>query len=383
MPAILTLATVPITLTGFLLPFANHFRTMGWRMDAGAADATSNHRLSREFDHVYDIPWSRKAFHASNLTRACPRVREIVLGGSYDLVHVHTPIAAFLTRFALRRIRPRVKVLYTAHGFHFGYSKKSPFRSPFFYFEKLAGKWTDGLIVINQQDLETARRYRLTPAEKTFHSPGIGVDLKTYNRSNIDPSEIRNVRNKLGIAPQDFFLLMIAEFNPGKRHHDLMEAFGRVDRPDIHIVFAGDGLLMERAKQTAKALRHGEHIHFLGFRDDIPHLIAAADATILPSEREGLPRSTMESMALETLTAGARIRGILELLSNDCGLLFEAGNISEIARTIALAASDRDTGQRLVRNARKKIENYSLSNVLALHERIYSRMLADSSIGAF
>ena len=65
----------------------------------------------------------------------------------YDLVHVHTPVAAFLTRLAARNMN--ASVLYTAHGFHF--YDGAPLLNWLLYYnmERLARRWTAGLVVIN------------------------------------------------------------------------------------------------------------------------------------------------------------------------------------------------------------------------------------------
>ena len=83
----------------------------------------------------------------------------------------------------------------------------------------------------------------------------------------------------------------------------------------------------------------------------------------------------MESIALGTPVLGSRIRGTAELLSDDCGLLFDVGSPSQIAAAVREMISCPERRKTLVANARKKIEKYSLANVLTLHERIYDRLL--------
>src|SRR4051794_29163723 len=114
-------ATVPMTLRGFLLPFAEHFRARGCRVDGLARGITGDADCVRGFDRVWDVDWSRNPLRLGQLFRTPAAIRELVVREGYDLVHVHTPIAAFLTRFALRGLRRqgRPRVIYTAHGFHF------------------------------------------------------------------------------------------------------------------------------------------------------------------------------------------------------------------------------------------------------------------------
>src|SRR5436190_7919190 len=259
---LLILSTVPSTLTAFLLPFATHFRQFGWRVDAGASNIGSENTLEESFDTLHEIPWSRRLFTLTNFTQATGALHRLVAQNRYDLVHVHTPIAAFLTRFALRRLRPNVKIIYTAHGFHFGYANVSPFRSPYFYVEKIAARWTDALIVINQDDFQIAKCYHLIPPDRLHHTPGIGIDLEEYDRNKIQSGEIASKRAELGLRGGDFLLLMIAEFNPGKRHRDLLAAFEILDRSDVHLAFAGTGPQFEEIKKVASKLKLARNIHF-------------------------------------------------------------------------------------------------------------------------
>jgi hypothetical protein len=105
-PSALFVTTVPITLEAFLIPFAEHFRAQGWRVDALANGATGNPHIADVFDNRYDVAWSRNPLAPRNLLGTSAEVRRIVAEGGYDIVHVHTPVAAFVTRFALRRLPP-------------------------------------------------------------------------------------------------------------------------------------------------------------------------------------------------------------------------------------------------------------------------------------
>src|SRR5450756_1463518 len=70
-PSALFVTTVPITLEAFLLPFADHFRAQGWRVDALANGATSNPHLDGHFGERFDVAWSRNLslIHISEPTR--------------------------------------------------------------------------------------------------------------------------------------------------------------------------------------------------------------------------------------------------------------------------------------------------------------------------
>jgi glycosyltransferase involved in cell wall biosynthesis len=371
----LLLTTLPVTLSAFLTPFARHFRSKGWHVAAGASQLTAaSPSLVSSFDRVYDLPWVRSPLGLGNW-QALNTIRSIVERGGFDLVHVHTPIASFLTRLALRKRQKSTKLVYTAHGFHFGFNDKTPYLNPYFCIEKIAARWTDSLIVINQRDFQTCKEFTIINPERLTYMPGIGVDLQQYQRP-LDYSEVRaRERARLGVTPEVFLLLMIAEFNPGKRHRDLLEAVRQLQDRPVHLMFAGEGAIFEQIRTMAADYGLSSRVHFLGFRRDVPAIVAAADACVLPSEREGLPRSILEAMAMERLVIGSRIRGIEELLSDDCGLLFPVGNIERLADTIRRALDDEALRAACTRNAHAKVRQYSLENVLKAHEDLYNRLL--------
>ncbi len=93
-------ATVSMTIRGFLTPYATHFREMGWHVDAAANGATSNPDLVGIFDQLHELPLSRSILDVRGILRAMSAITRI-LDRDYDIVHVHTPIAAFVTRAAI------------------------------------------------------------------------------------------------------------------------------------------------------------------------------------------------------------------------------------------------------------------------------------------
>src|SRR6185369_15509616 len=108
-------------------PLARHFRSQGWRVD-GLASGLSTHpggcqpgnedlgrRWAGSFDRLWDVSWSRNPLNPRNLLSVPGQVRELVVQQGYDLVHVHTPVASFVTRLALRHLRRRgmPRVIYT------------------------------------------------------------------------------------------------------------------------------------------------------------------------------------------------------------------------------------------------------------------------------
>jgi glycosyltransferase involved in cell wall biosynthesis len=377
MNRLLMVTTIPATLISFLLPFVKHLRSQGWQVDAMSCGVSSNSKCLQEFDRVWDVEWSRNPLDPRNLLATPGKIREIVMREKYNIIHVHTPVAAFVTRYALKDLRDRLgcKMIYTAHGFHF-YNGGNPVKNQVFInLEKLAGNWTDYLVTINHEDKVAALQNRLVAPANTIYMPGIGVDLKYYNRHTVSESAVADVRQELGLGKNTPLFLSVAEFTTRKHHVDAIQAFAKLDRSDVHFAIAGTGPLMAKMRQLATELGVADRIHFLGNRPDIPVLMRAACANILVSAQEGLPRCVLESLALEVPTIGTKIRGTQDLLEGGCGLLIDVGDVAGLAAAMTWILDRPEDAAEMAKLAYERISTYDLEVIIQLHEQLYNQAL--------
>lgn len=374
---LLIVTTVPNTLRYFLLPFASYFRSKNWQVDAIAQEVSACTKCLEAFDNVWDIEWSRNPLDPRNLIVPPRKIQEIVAKEKYNIVHVHTPVAAFVTRYALRGIKKQVrpKIIYTAHGFHFHSRGKALKNAIFLTLEKLAGRWTDYLVVMNREDEQAAKKNQIVSPERVCPMPGIGVDLEYYNPQTVSEAKVMKVRQELGLTQETPLFLAIAEFIPRKRHQDIFRALARLGRSGVHLALAGNGVLEAQVQQLATELGVENQVHFLGVRQDIPTLICASVATIMASEQEGLPRSVMESLCLETPVIGSEIRGVQDLLAEDNGLLFEVGDIEELTKAMAWILDYPQEARKMGQRGRQSMTNYDIDYILILHENLYAEAL--------
>jgi len=351
---------------------------MGWSVDGMASGISTCCECQSAFNHTYDIEWSRNPFNPKNLTDATARVQEIVQVGKYDIVHVHTPVASFITRLALRKWRYPGKhtVIYTAHGFHFHSRGKSINNLAFLALEKLAGQWTDYLVVINHEDQAAAHRHLIVKPERIRYMPGIGIDLKNYRALNRKSINTTNLWKELNITAEQALFLMIASFDPGKRHRDVLQSLAMLRHKEVVVAFAGMGPLQHQSLEVVHALGIADQVRFLGFREDIPSLITASRAILLPSEREGLPRSVMESMALGTPVIGADARGVRDLLASGAGIIVPVGDPYRLALAMSYLLDYPDSAKQMGEIGQRDIQQYDLSIILSLHEQIYQEALS-------
>ena len=187
-----------------------HWRTIKALHNMGhTVDAVTNGTYTiDEISHKYTVPFNRNPLHPDNL-RALSMLKKILRENQYDIISCHSPVADFFGRMAARGMK--IKVLYTAHGFHFW--KGAPLVNQLAYknMEKLAAHWTDVLMTINPEDYEAAQKFSYKPSGGPVYIPGVGVDVKAIQAAKEDKALIRK---ELGIPENSFVLYSIGELIP-------------------------------------------------------------------------------------------------------------------------------------------------------------------------
>ncbi|MHC5005257.1 MAG: glycosyltransferase family 4 protein [Planctomycetota bacterium] len=185
----------------------------------------------------------------------------------------------------------------------------------------------------------------------------------------VDPARPRSGDRRRGEEalashPDQTTLLTVASLNRSKGHIDLLEALPAVlDRhPAVRVAFAGDGKLRNDLKGAARRLGVDAAVEFLGYREDVPDLLQAADVFVMPSRIEPLGSSVVEAMLARVPIVSTTAGGIPELvgrLNGDSAVAFlaEPANPRRLAETILEALDDpgrrEDLSQRAERRARK------------------------------
>jgi glycosyltransferase involved in cell wall biosynthesis len=369
--------TIPDTLQAFLFPYAMHLRANGWVVDAATSRMLP--ALINHFDTVHNIPWTRSVRDPRNLATATRQLRRVLTENHYDVVHTHTPIASFLMRTVCGSLpaKRRPRIVYTAHGFHFHPRGKPVSNCVYAAAEKIAGRWCDRLVVINQTDYQAARRLKLAGKGEIVQFPGIGIDLDWYEPSPEMCDAARELRKNLGFSPDDVVFTMLAEMTPNKNHHLVLHALEHNADESHHVVFAGDGELRESLEEETRRLHLEHRVHFLGVIGDVRPLVLASAATLLPSRREGLPRVVLESLALGVPVIGTNIRGNAELVGEDGGILIESDDSFDLARAMRVLARS-EIGPVLPVQVRNRLAEYSLPHLLDLHDDLYGGLLQDA-----
>ena len=371
-------ATVSATI-GVPTPYAAHFRRMGWRVDAAANGTTVDAGVQGVFDQLHELGLSRSLFDVRGILRAMTDLSRILASG-YDIVHVHTPIAAFVTRAAIRRMPPETRpaAVYTAHGFHFYRHGRLATNALFLASEKIAGRWTDRLVVINDEDHAAALKHRIVPRRRLRLMPGIGVDTRWYSRSMVPTDEIASARADLGIDRETPVFVVVGELTPRKRPADAVAALGRMRNRESHLVLLGDGPERPRVEAAIRESGLRGRVHMVGAVADVRSTVAGSTALVLASRMEGLPRCIMEALSLEVPVVATDARGSPDLVEPDAGIIVPVGDIDGLARAMDRILEDPEEAQAMaVRGRRRMVERYELSILIPHHEALYRDLLAE------
>ncbi len=370
--SVLFLATVYTHLAAFHVPFMKMLQRWGYEVHAAASSAEGHKERVEEAGVIcWEIPFARSPYSPANLD-AYRCLKALLREHRFDLIHVHTPVAAFLGRYLAKKTG-QGPVLYTAHGFHF--YKGAPWKNWLIYYtaERLAAVWTDGLIVMNGEDYENARRMGFEPDKNLFYVHGVGVDLRSFEA----PPAAYGIRRELGIEASDVVVSCVAEMNPRKNHDFLLEAWKGVAAgcSRCHLLLVGTGKLKSYLEEKVKR-EQIPRVHFLGFRRNVPEILRESNIITLTSKHEGLPRCVMEAMAAGKPVVATDVRGSRDLVEDGrTGFLVRLGDAAGLAAALERLARDPELRTSMGAAAREKIREYSLERVLGEMSGIYGRYL--------
>lgn len=372
MKKVLFVATVVKThIMEFHIPYLKMFKEMGWETAVAARNDYENPAdcVIPYCDTYYNIPFERNPLKPGNL-KAYKELKHIIDEGEYDIIHCHTPVGAMLTRLAAKQARKQgTKVFYTAHGFHF--YKGAPAINWILYYpvEKWLSRYTDVLITINKEDYERAKTFK---AGKVCYVPGVGIDLKKFNVGYVNKEQ---KRKEIGVSADDFVLLSVGELIPRKNHEVVIRALSVLKQLDklnhIEYVICGRGAYETDLKKLAEGLDVADHVHFLGYRNDISEICNCADLFVFMSHQEGLPVALMEAMACGLPAVCSNIRGNTDLIEDGVTGLLANNTPEEVAESISEMKSDTALRNRVASAALQKIKQFDLSSVEDEMSKIY------------
>jgi glycosyltransferase involved in cell wall biosynthesis len=358
---IIEITNVDFSLRHFLLPLMRAIRARGHEVVGACAEGPLVDDVRAEGFRVIPIPFVRRLSPLAHF-RAFQSLIAILRAEKPDLVHAHMPISGFLARLAAH-FAGVPKVAYTCHGFLFNHASSSlPRRGLSFAMEWIAARVTDVFLTVSEAEARDARRLRIAPNAEAIRN---GRDPAVFHP---DPVARDRIRAELGVPDDRVVVIAVSRLVWHKGYPELAAAMRSVPEAELWVV--GERLESDRGADMAALLRSaglGYRLRMLGYRTDVPALLAAADIFTLPSRFEGLPMSVIEAMLTGLPVVATDVRGPAEqVMDGMTGFSVPAGNASALGSALGRLVRDPDLRARMGQAGRQRaLDCYDEAKVLA------------------
>jgi glycosyltransferase involved in cell wall biosynthesis len=276
-----------------------------------------------------------------------------------DIVHTHNPKPGVYGRLAARAAGVP-GIVNTVHGFYAAPEDPWSRRALVYTLERMASQCSQVELFQNPEDLEVMKRLR-APADK-LELLGNGVDLERFQPRRGE-ADVRRARAAMGVDSSAIVVGTVGRLVWGKGFRELFAAAGRMRsiRPEVVFVVVGPqdpargDALDDQDIAEARSLGN---VVLTGHRHDVEDLYPGMDLYVLPSYREGFPRSAMEAAASGLPVIATDIRGCRQVVDHGVtGLLVPLHDADALALAVAELAGDGTRRSAMGLRGRQKAES--------------------------
>ena len=278
-------------------------------------------------------------------------LRRLLKQEQADIVHAHGLKAALITAVALAPVR-HPHFLYTAHNSL--PQSSSPLAQ---WGSNLAQRWMFGGMstIISVSDAVRSQIIRYVPESKVLTIYN-GISSSEFGKYPLDASRL-----PLGLDPDDQVVGTVARLIPGKGVATLLEAVSLIAKivPRLHLVVVGDGPERSKLEQYAQRLGLDGKARFLGWRDDVPNLMAGWDCYALPSLSEGFNVSVLEAMASRLPVVVSDLPALREAVVPGRGGIFVLpGSAAELAAALLHVLKEPQKAKAMGEYNRERVDTF-------------------------
>ncbi len=228
-------------------------------------------------------------------------------------------------------------------------------------------KWASGVmwsgfsacIAISDAIKQFAIETENCPEEKVYVVK-YGIEHEALTQADFDSAR-KALLSELDLSEDAQIFGMACRLVEQKGVTYAMEALHQIheDYPDAHLVIAGDGDLMHELVHLAAEFYISDHVHFLGWRDDVDNLMAAFDVFLMPSLWEGFGLVALEAMSKRRPVIASRVTALPEVVEHEqTGLLVPAKDSEALANAMRTLLEDRSLRVHMGMVAEDRIEQY-------------------------
>jgi len=371
------IATSDLSLVYLLLNQLSHFRDAGYDVTGIAARGPSAEILAGASVPFIAIPVSRRFGPLSDL-RAVIELYRILKREQFDIVHTHTPKGGLLGQYAALAAGIPLRV-HTIHGLYFPGTMLPKHRWRYVWLERITMAFSHHNFSQNPEDVTVAVDERIVRRDR-IELLGNGIDLTRFDPGSHLEGARQALRAELGFDDRTVVVGMVARLVAEKGYLEVFEAVKTVKArvPEARFILIGGFEDKPDALTPDALVRHGidDVTTFLGHRDHIERFYAAMDVFMLPSHREGFPRSVMEASAMGLPCIVTDIRGCRQTVDHEVtGVIVPPRDSGALARALERLLISPDLRARMGTAARAKAtrefdETKIISTILNAYRRL-------------
>lgn len=265
---------------------------------------------------------------------------------------------------AIRRLQPDIVHCHGAASSK--WMRFCPFRPPtmaslHIHYKPRAQAHLDGLHVLADWQL---------PATSEFRGVVRKVNNWTSSLEAVDTGRVAEARAQAGAGPDDVLIGFVGRLDPVKGVDLLIEAFLRLDLPNVRLAIVGKG--SEQAALEAMA-KDEPRIRFMGYTPSPQDWYAAVDVLAMPSHHEPFALVALEAMSLGTPILASDLEGFQEIFHDQPDRRFAGGNIEALAAALRREAVDKSTGT--IRRLSYDMSRFDRCNGVAAVTDFYSEVI--------
>jgi glycosyltransferase involved in cell wall biosynthesis/ribosomal protein S18 acetylase RimI-like enzyme len=356
-----------------ILRLAEKMRSEGWQVDLLTTNTVFQQAAEERGIGTVDLDVIRREIRPMWDLLGLLRLYRFLRRERYTVVHTHTSKAGFVGRLAAWLARVPV-ILHTTHGFAFHERSSRAKRVFYSTLERLAAHWCDRVVSVSEFHRRWALELGICGENKIMAIPN-GIALPEP-QSRIPASELRR---GWGADRDDLVILSTGRLAPEKGLEDLLKAASLLRRMGqrFRVVLAGDGPLRAQLEHLAQDLAISDQVTFLGYREDVPDLLAACDLVVLPSLREGLSIALLEAMAAGKPVVATSIGSNVTVASQaEMALLVPPCDPQALSEAILRCGRDPALRARFGNNARCVFKSrYTEERMLNAYRKAYFGLL--------
>ncbi|NWF65954.1 MAG: glycosyltransferase family 4 protein [Campylobacterales bacterium] len=242
---------------------------------------------------------------------------------------------------------------------------------------KIGFSKANGVIFQNSDDMNMFLNMKLLPKEKAHLIKGSGLDIDYFNLKNIDKNEIDELKKTICVD-EKIVVMMVARAIWDKGIREYYEASDILSKKyeNVKFILIG-GVDKGNLTSTNEEFLKSGSVLWLGERKDIKNLLSLCDIFVLPSYREGFPRTIMEACSLNKPIVTTNTVGCKEAVDDGYnGFLCNLKDSHDLSLKIEKLIVDRDLREKMGKNSRKKAEDeFDVKIVIDAYLKLYKELL--------